>query len=293
MYEHAPNRVRSLRHRQGGRRRTVSTALAVAVGAMTIGVLAPPFATAASRPDGVQQSLNALVRDDGMPAVLATAKGRDGRTHTYTAGVADLVTKAKVPVDGQVRIGSNTKTFTAVVVLQLVGEQKIGLDATIDTYLPGLLRGDGIDGRRIAVRQLLQHISGLPDYMASPQLTDFAAVQYRYFDPRDFIDMALAREADFSPGAKWEYGNTNYLVAGLIIQKVTGDDAPVLGTVLGFELATMFGSHLQDLRLESFDPEAAPTVALSPRTSPAPRAMSAPSTCRPGLPEAGQSGPPI
>ncbi|MFJ2193640.1 serine hydrolase domain-containing protein [Kitasatospora sp. NPDC087861] len=205
----------------------MSTALAVVAGILTVGVLAPPSATAASatavsRPDGVQRSLNALVRDDGLPAALAAVKGRDGRTRTYTAGVADLATKAKVPEDGQVRIGSSTKTFTAVVVLQLVGEQRIDLDAAVDTYLPGLLRGDGIDGRHITVRQLLQHTSGLPDYMASPQMADFTAVQYRYSEPRELVDMALASKADFTPGAKWEYSNTNYLVAGLIIQKVTG-----------------------------------------------------------------------
>ncbi|MFI6686752.1 serine hydrolase domain-containing protein [Streptomyces sp. NPDC050485] len=194
----------------------------MASGVMAAGALAPAPAVAAPRPDEVQQSLDALVRDDGMPAALGAIRARDGKTRTYTAGVGDLATRAKVPMDGQVRIGSNTKTFTAVVALQLVGERKIGLDATVDTYLPGLLRGDGIDGRRITVRQLLQHTSGLPDYMASPELADFTAVQYRYFEPRDLIDMALAQKADFSPGAKWEYSNTNYLVAGLIIQKVTG-----------------------------------------------------------------------
>ncbi|MEE1781358.1 serine hydrolase, partial [Streptomyces sp. SP17BM10] len=107
-------------------------------------------------------SLNALVKDDGLPAALATVKGSDGRTRNYTAGVGNLATRAKVPVDGQIRIGSNTKTFTAVVVLQLVAEGKIDLDTSVDTYLPGLLRGDGIDGRNITVRQLLQHTSGLP-----------------------------------------------------------------------------------------------------------------------------------
>ncbi|MEE1742996.1 serine hydrolase domain-containing protein, partial [Streptomyces sp. JV184] len=125
----------------------------------------------------------------------------------------------KVPKDGQVRAGSNTKAFTAVVALQLVAEKKIALDAPVDTYLPGLLRGEGIDGRHITIRQLLQHTSGLPDYV------DKAAVledPQRYFEPRDLLDDALKQEAHFSPGAKWEYSNTNYLVAGLIIQKVTG-----------------------------------------------------------------------
>ncbi len=73
--------------------------------------------------DAVQKSLDTLVRSDGFPAALASVRGRDGRVRDYTAGVGDLRTGAKVPVDGYVRIGSNTKTFTAVV-LQLVGEGK-------------------------------------------------------------------------------------------------------------------------------------------------------------------------
>ncbi|MFJ2311316.1 serine hydrolase domain-containing protein [Streptomyces sp. NPDC087846] len=188
---------------------------------MTTGALFPPTASAA-KPDPVQKSLNALVVDDQMPAALASVADREGRTRHYTAGVGDLKTGAKVPKDGQVRAGSNTKAFTAVVALQLVAEKKIALDAPVDTYLPGLLRGKGIDGRHITIRQLLQHTSGLPEYMESPVFADFPAVRYRYFEPRDLLDGALAQKAHFSPGAKWEYSNTNYVVAGLIIQRVTG-----------------------------------------------------------------------
>ncbi|WSK10003.1 beta-lactamase family protein (plasmid) [Kitasatospora sp. NBC_01300] len=197
-------------------------AAAVATGVMTVGALAPTAAFAGGKPDSVQQSLNALVKDDGLPAALASVKGRDGRTRTYTAGVGDTATGAKVPVDGQIRAGSNTKTFTAVVVLQLVAEGKIGLDAPVDTYLPGLLRGDGIDGRHITVRQLLQHTSGLPDYMEVPPFSDFVPIQYRYFEPRDLLDGALTQKAGFPPGTSWGYSNTNFVVAGLIVQKVTG-----------------------------------------------------------------------
>ncbi|MFJ2804893.1 serine hydrolase domain-containing protein [Kitasatospora sp. NPDC087271] len=198
----------------------MAAAAAVAVGVMTAGTaLAPSTAAAAPRPDAVQQGLNALVRDDGLPAALAGVQGRDGRTRTYTAGVGDVTTRAKVPVDGQVRIGSNTKTFTAVVVLQLVGEGKIGLDEPVESYLPGLVRGDGIDGRHITVRQLLQHTSGLPDYEG---YIDEPSIQHRYFEPRDLLDIAFQHKADFAPGASFKYSSTNYVLAGLVVQKVTG-----------------------------------------------------------------------
>ncbi|PJN23688.1 serine hydrolase [Kitasatospora sp. CB02891] len=213
MNEHTPRR-------SARRSRTVRYATAAAGLALT--ALAPTAASAAPRPDVVQQRLDALVKEDGMPAALAAVKGRDGRSRTYTAGVGDLATGAEVPVDGQIRAGSNTKPFTAVVVLQLVAEGRVGLDASVDTYLPGLLRGDGIDGRNITVRQLLQHTSGLPDYLDAPALADFVPIQYRYFEPRELLDGALAQKALFAPGTDWMYSNTNYLVAGLLIQKVTG-----------------------------------------------------------------------
>ncbi|CAM5581888.1 Serine hydrolase OS=Kitasatospora aureofaciens OX=1894 GN=HS99_0005985 PE=4 SV=1 [Kitasatospora aureofaciens] len=218
MYDHAPHSCFPL-SRRGGLHRAVAVVTAVAAVVMSVGALAPTAAFAGGRPDSVQASLNALVEDDGLPAALATVKGRDGHTRSYTAGVGDLATGAKVPVDGQIRIGSNTKTFTAVVVLQLVAEGKIGLDASVDTYLPGLLRGDGIDGRNITVRQLLQHTSGLPEYVDTSSIL---ASPKRYYEPRELLDAALSQKAHFAPTARWEYSNTNYLVAGLIIQKVTG-----------------------------------------------------------------------
>ncbi|MEV7027435.1 serine hydrolase domain-containing protein [Kitasatospora sp. NPDC093558] len=177
--------------------------------------LAPATAFAAPRPDTVQQGLDALVRDEGVPGALASVRKGDGRTRNYTAGVADLATGAKVPVDGQVRIGSNTKVFTAVVVLQLVGEGKIALDKHVDDYLPGVVRGDGIDGRNITVRQLLQHTSGIPNYLK-------ADLQPRFYEPRELIDTALRYKAEFTPGERFGYSNTNYVLAGLIAQRVSG-----------------------------------------------------------------------
>ncbi|MFE7316505.1 serine hydrolase domain-containing protein [Streptomyces sp. NPDC057555] len=219
MHEQKWQRRRSSRWQQGGRRRAVPAAAAAAIGILTMGALVPPAASAATRPDSVQQGLDALVHSDGLPAALASVKDRAGHTRTYTAGVGDLATGSKVPRDGQVRIGSNTKTFTAVVVLQLVGEGKIGLDEPVDTYLPGLVRGDEIDGRHITIRQLLQHTSGLPDYSA--YIKD-AVLKHRYFAPRELLDIALQHKADFAPGAKFAYSNTNYVLAGLIVEKVTG-----------------------------------------------------------------------
>ncbi|MCI4039683.1 serine hydrolase domain-containing protein, partial [Streptomyces sp. TRM75563] len=75
---------------------------------------------------------------------------------------------------------------------------------------------EGIDGNRITVRHLLQHTSGLPEY--SKHLGD----DVRYYDPRELLATALRHPAEFDPGKSWKYSNTNYVLAGLIVQKVTG-----------------------------------------------------------------------
>ncbi|MFI2608681.1 serine hydrolase domain-containing protein [Kitasatospora sp. NPDC018619] len=197
----------------------LTTAGAVAAVAPSAPSAAASARPAASAPDAVQRGLDALVRTDGVPAALATVRDGRGRTRTYTAGVGDLATGAAVPVDGQVRIGSNTKAFTAVVVLQLVAEGRVDLDATVDTYLPDLVRGEGLDGRGITVRQLLQHTSGLPDYEG---LLDEASLRSRYFEPRELLDAALRQKPAFAPGETFGYSSTDYVVAGLVVQRVTG-----------------------------------------------------------------------
>ncbi|MEU0093622.1 serine hydrolase domain-containing protein [Kribbella sp. NPDC006257] len=206
-------------------RRTAALAAAATVSLLAAGLVTTSTPAVAESnhitPDVVQQGLDRLVNDDKFPGVLAAVRDRDGRTHNYTAGVADLETRRKVPVDGQVRIASNTKTFVATVVLQLAGEGKIELDKPIENYLPGLVRGNGIDGHNITVRQLLQHTSGLPDY-DQDVAADYLPNQHRYFEPRELLDLALAHGAESAPGTQWSYSNTNYIVAGLLVQKVTG-----------------------------------------------------------------------
>ncbi|MEV0380489.1 serine hydrolase domain-containing protein [Nonomuraea sp. NPDC050643] len=172
------------------------------------------------RPDAVQKKLDGLVTTNKFPAALAAVRDGKGPARHYTAGVANLKTKAKVPVDGRVRIGSNTKMFTAVAVLQLVGEGKVALDEPIETYLPKVVRGKGIDGRKITVRQLLQHTSGLPNY--TRWLSNVFETRDVYRSPRQLLDMAFEHKASFAPGTKWEYSNTGYVLLGLLIEKVDG-----------------------------------------------------------------------
>ncbi|MFL4489738.1 serine hydrolase domain-containing protein [Streptomyces sp. VTCC 41912] len=204
----------------GTGRRGIATVMAAAFALTVSGALPTPAGPARDSGDVVREGLRRLVQDDRFPAALATTTDRDGRAHTYAAGVADVTTGAKVPADGQVRAGSNTKAFTATVVLQLVGEGRVALDAPIERYLPKLVRGATADGRHITVRQLLQHTSGLPNY--TDYLGDFAAYRHTHLPPRALLDLALAHRALFAPGTSWSYSNTNYLLAGLLVERVTG-----------------------------------------------------------------------
>ena len=166
------------------------------------------------------ESVLAPLLEAGYPAVLASVTGPDGEQVDVAIGRGDLATGQAPPVDGEVRIASNTKMFVAVIVLQLVQEGLVELDSPIETYLPGLITGEGIDGAAITVRQLLQHTSGLPEY-ADQIAADAFGARDSYVAPRDVLDVALARPAVFEPGGRWEYSNTNYLILGLLIERVT------------------------------------------------------------------------
>ncbi|MEU0528959.1 serine hydrolase domain-containing protein [Amycolatopsis tolypomycina] len=136
---------------------------------------------------------------------------------------------AQPPTDGRFRIGSTTKTFTAVLVLQLVADGRIGLDAPVAGYLPDF----GFD-RRITVRMLPQHTSGLFNYTGeyyddgtvAPGIPwsgkEWVDNRFHTYPPQDLVRYSLARPARFAPGTGWSYANTNYVVARLLIEKVTG-----------------------------------------------------------------------
>ncbi|WP_280193933.1 serine hydrolase domain-containing protein, partial [Nocardia farcinica] len=172
------------------------------------------------RASALQRDLDAVTAA-GVAGAVATV---DDRTTSLviTSGVADRSTGAAMPEHGRVRIGSVTKTFTAAIVMQLVAEGKVALDAAVDTYLPGLLTGDGVDGR-VTVRQLLQHRSGLPEFAGRPGADELiAAAENRTLAPVEAVSTALAHPAQLAPGPRDADTNTNYIVLGLLIQRVTG-----------------------------------------------------------------------
>ena len=206
------------------RRSVVWRVLAVPVAAV-IALGAVGGAASAAPSKGEAESLKSRAQglvDDGYPAALAAVSDAKGESAGVAVGKGNLETGQAPPMDGEVRIGSNTKTFVAVVVMQMVQEGKVGLDEPIETYLPGLIKGEGIDGSKITVRQLLQHTSGLPEYTdTTPGRSDIFQIKDHYIPPRDLLDTALGKPAQFEPGAQWKYTNTNYLVLGMLVERVS------------------------------------------------------------------------
>ncbi|MGE6596314.1 serine hydrolase domain-containing protein [Bacillus proteolyticus] len=156
----------------------------------------------------------------GTPGILAKTSN-NGKTSIYTAGVADLSTKKPMKSDYRFRIGSVTKTFTATTVLQLVGENRVQLDDPIEKWLPGLIQGNGYDGNQITIRQLLNHTSGIAEYLKSKD-ADIMNSKKTY-TAEEIVKMGLSLPPDFSPGKGWSYSNTGYVILGMLIEKITGN----------------------------------------------------------------------
>ncbi|MGA4843802.1 serine hydrolase domain-containing protein [Streptomyces sp. G45] len=188
--------------------RRTRLAATVLLAATLTGALAPAAAARDHAVDPVQRQLDLLVERDGVPGALA----HDGRT-TWRAGVGDLRTGRAMPgADGRVRVASNTKAFTATAVMRLVTEGRIRLDDRVGRYVPQLA------DRPITVRQLLKQTSGLPEYGTLVDWNDPNGT------PETFLALALKEKPVFEPGTDWGYSNTNYLVLGMVIDKVTGTD---------------------------------------------------------------------
>ncbi|MGF1437980.1 serine hydrolase domain-containing protein [Bacillus thuringiensis] len=170
-----------------------------------------------------RNSVKEAMRDTlklGYPGILAkTSEG--GKTWSYAAGVADLSTKKPMKTDFRFRIGSVTKTFTATVVLQLAGENRLNLDDSIEKWLPGVIQGNGYDDKQITIRQLLNHTSGIANYTRSK---DFNMMDTKKsYTAEGLVKMGISMPPDFAPGKSWSYSNTGYVLLGILIEKVTGN----------------------------------------------------------------------
>ncbi|MEW2528054.1 serine hydrolase domain-containing protein [Streptomyces sp. NPDC047071] len=203
---------------------------AVAIGAAMAFTCATGTGSAAEeagRHGATQEALDALERA-GMPGVAAEVSGPRGKWFG-SAGYADTATKRKRTPADHLRAGSNTKSFISVVLLQLEAEGRLSLDDSVERWLPGVLKGNGYDGTKVTVRQLLNHTSGVHDMVSTPEWREhmngpgFLAHRYEAWTPQQIVGLALTYKPDFEPGTGWNYSNTNFVLAGMVIEKVTGN----------------------------------------------------------------------
>jgi len=199
---------------------------------------------------------------------------QDGATPYVRAfGVRDKATGRPMRTDLRMRIGSETKTFTGTAVLQLVDKGKVGLDSPIDRYIDDVPNGD-----EITIRQLLEMRSGLPTYnQVAAWVRAAAADPHRQWTRRELLAYSFAEPALFAPGTSYHYSNTNTLLLGQVVRKVSGQpltrylrrhilDPLHLGHT-SFPLGAAFPSpHAQGYTnftpdcIESGDPDACATV---------------------------------
>ncbi|MFJ9584870.1 serine hydrolase domain-containing protein [Streptomyces acidicola] len=204
----------------------VATALAAAV-ALAVPAAAAPAGGVRIGHSATREAMDAAVRD-GVPGVTAQAKDAHG-VWRATSGVGDLRTGTPRSTEDHYRVASITKTFVATVMLQLEADGELSLDDTVERWLPGVVRGHGHDGRKVKLRQLLNHTSGIfnvtedKTYVERYSTKDgFFKHRYDTLTPDDLVGYAMKNEPDFTPGTSWNYSNTNYVLAGMVIEKVTG-----------------------------------------------------------------------
>jgi len=182
------------------------------------GLAAPAQAAPAASP-ALERALDRLVAA-GVPGAIALQRDGERQWHT-TAGVADLKTQEPIRARDRFRIGSITKAYVSTVALQLVAEKRLALDDSVDRWLPGLVP----NGAAISLRQLMNHTSGLPEYIDLPFYLQLLRDRSKTWPPLKLVRRAVARPPLFAPGTGWSYSNTNYILLGLIVAAADGAPA--------------------------------------------------------------------
>jgi D-alanyl-D-alanine carboxypeptidase len=176
----------------------------------------PKEAKKASFEENLQQFVDTQVKKQKLVGIAMAVRLKDGTVIGKSSGYKDPLQTEEYTIDTRTIIGSLTKTFTAVVTLQLYEEGKLSLDQTVDSWFPGLPNAD-----RITVRMLLSHTSGLNEYFDNPNVTDHKDIKW---SPMSLVAAANEIGPVGEPGGKEGfYSNTNFVLLGMIIEEVTGN----------------------------------------------------------------------
>ena len=166
----------------------------------------------------LQRECQRLV-EAGLPGAFVYREDADGAAQFYTAGFADLATQQPMAPDLHYRVGSTTKTFTAVVLLQLLAEGKLSLRDTLDKWLPDLPIPNATS---LTIEHLLRMRSGLFDFEDDPSLLGNLDAHRQPYTLEQVLHLSIKHPARFLPGAKYEYCNTNFCMLERVIERITG-----------------------------------------------------------------------
>jgi D-alanyl-D-alanine carboxypeptidase len=194
-------------------RRFAIGTLAIALCSLTVLAQAQPTFTPELR-EKVDKAAQEVLTETGVPSA-SVAVVKDG-TIAYQQAYGSARLDPKTPAQSEMRysVGSISKQFTAASILLLQEEGKLSLDDKVSKYLPNLTRA-----REVTIRQLLSHTSGYQDYWPQDYVPP---AMLQPITAEKIMDLWARKPLDFDPGTKWQYSNTNYVIAGVIIEKVTG-----------------------------------------------------------------------
>jgi D-alanyl-D-alanine carboxypeptidase len=207
------------------RRLAVGAALVLAP-ACHDSLLDPPLEKNFS-PERLQFIVDSVVAANKVPGAIVAVRPAGGAETILVSGTDDLTLHTPMNPSARFRVGSITKTMIATIVLQLADEQALTLDDVVATWLPGIVP----NADRITVRQLLNHTSGEFDYTEDTQfLAAVEADPQHAWTPDELVAVANRHQPFFAPGAsnRWRYSNTNYVLLGLILERVTGSSIDAL-----------------------------------------------------------------
>ncbi len=166
----------------------------------------------------VQKTLDSAVAEYNVPGAVLALRDTNGKTQTWTSGMAEIDNKKPISEDMYFMIGSTTKSYTATMVLQLVDDGIIKLDDPIGKYLPGLVPRED----RITIRHLLEMRSGLGAYGPNPEFVKFMEPNpLRACTPEELVRFSLVNTIE--PDREFHYTNVNYILLGMLIEKVTNN----------------------------------------------------------------------
>lgn len=156
-----------------------------------------------------------VLRQTGVPsASVAVVKG--GRlVYTRAYGLARLDPETPATPGMRYSIGSISKQFTATAILLLEEQGRLSIDDPVGRYVPGLTRGD-----EVTIRQILSHTSGYQDYWPEDYVM---TTMLKPSSAQYILDTWARKPLDFEPGTQWQYSNTNFVIAGAIVERVSGE----------------------------------------------------------------------